>query len=327
MKKILSLSICLFTFITGVKAQVFEVDTLQYKGDISKYINIVIMGDGYTSTQQDSFLLAANNLSTYLLSLSPWVNYTNYFNVFAIKVISTESGISHPGTATDVTEPVFPVSAVNNYFNTTYDYGGIHRLVVPQNSTKIANVLASNFPNYDQVLIIANSTYYGGSGGAVATSTINSSSAEITAHEIGHSFAGLADEYYAGDGYVAEKPNMTQQTDTSLVKWKNWLGYNGIGIYQHCCGGNSALWYKPSNNCKMQYLNSPYCSICKQTIVESIHHLVNPIVNYIPTNALINSPNQFLDFKLTELMLPNPNTLNIQWKLDAATISNNTDSV
>ena len=100
--------------------------------------------------------------------------------------------------------------------------------------------LAKNFPNYDQVCILANTPYYGGSGGSYATTTLNTASNEIYAHEIGHSFAALSDEYYAGDGYAGERVNMTKETNPLLVKWKNWMNINGIGIYQHCCGGNSA---------------------------------------------------------------------------------------
>jgi hypothetical protein len=38
------------------------------------------------------------------------IEYKNYFNAYAVKVISAESGVKHPGTATDVTEPVIPVT-------------------------------------------------------------------------------------------------------------------------------------------------------------------------------------------------------------------------
>lgn len=327
MKKIFASAIILLVVLCNSSAQVFKVDTLQYKGDINKYINIVIMGDGYTTAQQNKFIADATNLSNNLFLQAPWSNYLNYFNVFAIRVVSAQSGITHPGTATDVSEPAFPVAAVNTYFNCTFDYFGIHRLVVPQNISKIANVLATNFPNYDQVLIIANSPHYGGSGGSYPASTVDASSNEITAHEIGHSFANLADEYYAGNTFAAEKPNMTRQTNPALVKWTNWLGHNGIGIYQYSGGGQSALWYKPHNNCKMQYLGSPFCAVCKQAIVESIHSLVNPLVNYTPTNTNITSSNQYLDFKLTELIKPIPNTLNIIWKLDVSTIGYNVNSV
>jgi hypothetical protein len=183
-------------------------------------------------------------------------------------------------------------------------------------------VLSTHFPNYDQVLILSNTPYYGGSGGSYATSTLENSSPEITAHELGHSFGGLADEYYAGDAYARETFNMTRETDTSLVRWKNWLGYNDIGIYQ-----NSGLWYRPHNNCKMRFLNRPYCNVCSQTIVESIHSRVNPIVSYIPTSTTVNTTDRYIHFKLTEIMKPSPNTLNIKWELDSVLTAANIDSI
>lgn len=310
-------------------AQAFQVDTLQYKGDINKCINVVIMGDGYTIDEQDKFFADATNLSNYLFAQSPWSNYVNYFNVFAIRVISSQSGTKHPNTSSDcnMASPPVPVSNPNTYLGCSFDSYGIHRLVVPSNVSNIVNVLATNFPNYDQVFVVANTPYYGGSGGIFATSTIDISSNEITAHEVGHSFANLADEYYAGDVYAAEKPNMTQQTDPAQVKWKNWLGYNDVGIYQYCCGGNSSLWYKPHTSCKMQVLDFPYCSVCKEAIIEKIHSLATPILGYTPTSSIIMTPEHFIDFKLTELIKPVPNTLNIVWKLDGATIVTNIDSV
>ena len=310
-------------------AQSFHLDTIQYKGNSDKFINVVIMGDGYTADEQPKFISDAKSLFKYIYTQSPWSNYTNYFNAFAISVISAESGAKHPNNLSDCksASPLVPVSNPNTYFGCSFDSYSIHRLVVPTNFSNIAKVLSSQFPTYDQVLIVSNSPYYGGSGGLFATSTTQSSSTEILAHEMGHSFANLADEYYAGDQYNAEKPNMTQQTDPALVKWKNWMGMNGVGIYQHCCGGNSAQWYKPHQNCKMQYLGMAYCSVCKETIVEKIHSLVNPLVSYQPVSFNVNSPDQFIDFKLTELIKPIPNTLNIKWELDGIGIKSNVDSV
>lgn len=310
-------------------AQVFPVDTLQYRGNTDKYINIVILGDGYTAAEQNKLASDAAQLSGYLFSQPPWSNYTNYFNVFAIRVVSAESGAKHPNTSADcsTTTPPVPVSNPNTYLGCSFDSYGIHRLVTATKTGNVVGVLAANFPNYDQVLIMANSPYYGGAGGTFAISTTHAASPEITAHEIGHSFAFLADEYYAGDNFALEKPNMTQQSNSALVKWKNWVGSNNVGVFQHCCGGNSALWYKPHNNCKMQALNQPYCSVCTEAIVEKIHQLVNPVVAYNPTSAVISSPGQFLSFRLTELVVPVPNTLKIDWQLDGTTIAGNIDSV
>lgn len=329
MKKIFFLILIQLIVLNYGNAQICQVDTLQYKGDANKYINIVILGDGYTTAEQNTYISNATNLFSYLFTQIPWSQYVNYFNVFAIRVISPESGAKHPNTAPDcyMASPLVPFSNPNTYLGCSFDAYNIHRLVVPFNVSNIVNILASNFPNYDQILIIANSPYYGGSGGSYATSTTEESSPEITAHEIGHSFAGLADEYYAGDVYAGEKPNMTQETNPALVKWVNWMSYNGIGIYQHCCGGNSALWYKPHNYCKMQFLGEPYCSVCTEAIIENIHSLVNPVVSYSPTTSVISSPDQYIEFKLTELMEPTNNTLNIQWVLDGITVSTNVDSV
>jgi hypothetical protein len=310
----------------SLSAQVFQVDTIMYNGSTDRYINFVVMGDGYTATQQDTFVKDAAKMMDYLLTQSPWNQYAAYFNVFAIRVISNETGIKHPVTASDCPADV-PFSNPDNYFGTTFDYGGIHRLIVPVNSAKIGSVLADNFPDYDQVMVIGNTPVYGGSGGAYATGTLHPSSNEIMAHEVGHSFAKLSDEYYAGDGYARELVNMTQETDTLQVKWKNWIGYNGTGIYQHCCGGNSAKWYRPHQNCKMRFLNSPYCSVCSETIVESIHGMVNPLLSYSPESGPVSSSDQLIHFRLLELMLPVPNTLKTTWTLDGNMIGNHPDSL
>lgn len=320
----------IFFFYTSINSQVFEVETIKYNGDPNKFINLVILGDGYTSFQQSIFITKATELSNYLFAQSPWSNYKNYFNVYAIKVISAQSGAKHPNNLAEcaTVSPVVPASNPNNYFGSSFDQYGVHRLIVPTNIPNIASVLSTNFPNYDQVVILVNSPYYGGSGGVYSTLSTNSESNEIGAHEMGHSFAGLADEYYAGDIYFAEKPNMTIQTNPLLIKWRNWINTNQIGVYSYCCGGNSSLWRKPANGtCKMEYLNSQYCSVCKEGIIEKIHVLTNPIVSYTPTTTTVNSTNPQINFSFTELMKPVPNTLNIKWVLDGNVINPNSESV
>lgn len=325
-KTILTLALYL-VLSAKLPAQVLQVDTLRYNGHPDRYINFVILGDGYTAAEQDKLVNDAASLADYLFNQSPWANYANYFNVFAIRVISAESGTKHPNTAPDCSGSGVPVLNPDTYLGCSFDSYGIHRLVVANKVTNVVKVLTDNFPNYDQVLIVANSPYYGGSGGTFATSTTHSASPEVSAHEIGHSFAYLADEYYAGDIYAIEKPNMTKESNPALVRWKNWVGANGVGVFQHCCGGNSAQWYKPHNGCKMQTLNQPYCSVCTEAIIEKIHALTNPVVGYSPAASDIQSPDSLLAFRLTELMKPAPNTLRIQWELDGTAIAQNTDSI
>ena len=318
----------ILTTTSEVKAQVFVVDTIIYNGDPNKVINMVFMSDGFQEAELSDYKTKIQNLSNYLFTISPFSEYKNYFNVFAIRVPSLQSGANHPGTASDEgSSGGQPVVSVSTYFNSTFDFFSIHRLLVPQNVSAINSVLVNNFPLYDQKGILVNSTYYGGSGGSTVTTSANSSSYEILVHELGHSFANLADEYWAGDAYAAEKPNMTANGNPATVKWKNWVGTNGISVYAYGTSGTPANWYRPHQNCKMQFLGTPFCSVCKEAIIETIHQLISPVVSYLPSNQNnINYCSQPLNFKLS-LIKPIPNTLKVTWKINGNAIVTNIDSV
>lgn len=317
MKKILfTLLVSSFCF-----GQTFDKVTLLQSGSNDKRINIAVLGDGFTSAQQTNFVTAAQNSINYLFTKSPYKEYKNYFNAYAIKVISTQTGVKHPGNATDVTEPSIPVSNPTNYLGTTFDYGKVHRCIYSSTTNKVAQVLSANLPDYDITYILGNSTEYGGCGGTYAFSSINSSSNEIVVHELGHTFGKLADEYwFAGTG---ESPNKTQTSNPLTVKWKNWVGTNSVGVYPYT---ESPTWYRPHQNCEMRYLNSQFCSVCKEATIERIHSLVSPIDSYTPTNSYVSVGSSNVTFTVNEI-LPIPNTLVNTWKLNGVTLSSTSNSI
>jgi hypothetical protein len=326
-KKIVAILLMLLA-INISNAQKFDIETIKFSGNNDKYLNIIVLGDGYTAEEQTKFIEESKKVIDYLFSQAPWSNYTNFFNVYAIKVISTQSGVNHPNTASDCGYEYNPYTN-NPYFGSTFDEAGIHRLIVPKNKTLIHKVINASFSSqYAQAIIIANSSDSGGAGGEFAITTAEEKSTQIVSHEMGHSFAKLGDEYHAGDSFYFEKPNMTKTSDATLVKWKNWLGVNRIGVNKYGDTGLSASWYKPSTNCKMELISQNYCAVCTQAIIEAIHMKANPIVSYTPANTTtIVSANQHLDFNLTELIKPVPNTLNLKWKLDNAIVGDNVDFV
>lgn len=315
MKKIiLSLFIGSFSF-----AQVFETVPVLQNGTNDKRINIAVLGDGFTTAQLPSFVTSAQNTVNYLFTKSPYTEYKNYFNAYAIKVVSAESGVKHPGTATDVTEPVFPVANPNNYFSSSFD-NGVHRCYYG-NTTKVTQVLASNLPDFDVAYILGNTPEYGGCGGTYAFASLNSSANEIVVHELGHSFGNLADEYwFSGTG---ERANKTQTSDPATIKWKNWVGLNGVGIYSHA---ESPTWYRPHQSCEMRYLNQQFCSVCKEAIIEKIHALVSPLDSYVPANSSSVNANANVTFTVTEI-LPIPNTLVNSWTLNGTTLPSTSNSL
>lgn len=306
-------------------SQIFSKETILRSGPDESRVNLVILSDGYKSNELNKFIADATNFSNELFKETPYKEYKNFFNVHLLKVPSKESGASHPGTATDVTEPEHPVKTVDNYFDSSFDGWKIHRLLVA-NDSKVFTVLANNFPTYDLALVLVNSPYYGGSGGPIAVSSTNVNANQVAIHELGHSFVKLIDEYYAGDIYAEEGINMTKNTNPNTVKWNNWINQNGIGIYQHCCNTESKKWYRPHQNCKMRYLGEPFCSVCTEATIEKIHSLTELVDSYTPKNTGAIDISSPITFNINSVF-PIPNTLNIEWSLNGAIINNKDFSI
>ncbi|MFC2097935.1 M64 family metallopeptidase [Bacteroidota bacterium] len=305
-----------FLLVTGLLfssyGQVFDTDTLILNGDIKQRINFVFLGDGYLESELDKYMEDVDTIVDELFNQSPWNKYKSYFNVIAIKVPSNVSGAS-----------LDPDNLIDNYFGSTFNSYGIERLLVPMRSSRIQAVMSSNFPLYDQIFVIVNSDKYGGSGGWVATASTNSASIEVAIHELGHSFGGLADEYWAGLQYANEKVNMTQQTNPELVKWKDWMGDYGIGIYSHDSPGQS--WKRPHQNCKMRYLGRLFCAVCREELTSDILSLVNQVESYEPENTFVELADDQL-FKLN-ILKPEPNTVKSSWYFEGILIKENIDSL
>jgi len=304
---------------TPAAAQNFPVDTLVKTGPLDRRINLVFIPDGYEAAEMPLFLTRVNQTLTSLFAESPFREYRSYFNAFAIKVPSVQSGSTHPRTAPDC-GAVAPFTA-DTYFGNTFDFAGIHRLLATRQTGTIGTVLLRNFPSYDQVFVLVNSPVYGGSGGQFATFSADRSATEIALHEVGHSLALLADEYWAGQ--PRETANMTQTTNSATVRWAPWIGANEVGIYPHT---TDPTWQKPHRNCKMQFLGSPFCSVCKEALVERFHTLASPLQAYSPTSLAITNPAQDLQFSLS-LLAPTPNTLKVTWTRDGTVFARNTSVV
>jgi hypothetical protein len=307
----------------AMNAQKFKVDTIQYAGPTSNRVNLVILGDGYTSSEQTKFLNDAKSITNQFFQTSPYTEYKNYFNVFAVEVISTQSGASHPGNSSDNACGSQPVVTVNNYFGSAFDAGGgsYHRLLVTTKNSAVTNVLAANTPFYNQALIIVNTTYYGGAGGQYAVSSMATSASEIAIHEVGHSFPNLADEYWAGSQYATDsKPNMTSNGNSATVKWKVWNGVNSVGVYAHSGDPN---WFKPTtNNCKMEVLGKTFCPVCKEAHIEKVHSLVKPYDGYAPPNNATVLVDNGVKFSVDGI-LPISNTLKVEWLLNGKSVKGN----
>lgn len=313
----------------------FPTDTIFISGPQSNRINFVFLSDGYQQFELNKFIADVKNSVDYFFKVIPFSNYKNYFNIFAIRVPSVESGASHPRTAPDCPDSAsHPKIKVNNYFGSAFDANGVHRALVAFRGDSIFNVLKRNFPDYDQAFILVNTPFYGGTGGTFPTSSTTSSAAEIILHEFAHSFARVSDEYGGNCTYRSIiGPNVTMAKKYDSIPWNKWIDKStplptpansqyqttpGLFIGAFYCDTG---WSRPQYSCKMRSLGVPYCVVCTQTIIEKIHSLVSPIDSYSPQNLSLSFSDTILNFKLN-LVKTIPNTIFTTWSIDSSAISN-----
>ncbi len=293
-------------------AQPWPVDTIRWTGSSSDRIDLVVFGDGYQAHEMSKYREDVLKVVSHFFSETPFLEYVDYFNIVAIEVPSNVSGAARD-----------PNALIDNYFGTTYNFADIDRLLVATRSSRAQDILFDQYPLFDQAVLIANDDKYGGSGGWLATTSTNTHAPEIALHEIGHSFANLADEYWAGQQFAAERPNMTKERDRTLNRWSQWLGFSQVDIYPHA---ENTTWFRPHQNCKMRVLNPPFCPVCREAIAKRIISLVNPVMAWAPVETSLQLTDDTIQFALT-LLTPQPNTLRAEWWLDGELIEASSSSL
>jgi hypothetical protein len=192
-------------------------------GDYSQKVDLAVIGEGFTSTELPEFLNIAKSLTDTMFTIEPFKDYSQEFNIYFIIRPSQDSGTDDPSKG------IFNNTALNTSFNTFESQRYLMTF-----DTKSIHDIASIVP-YDAIIIIVNSETYGGGGiynFYASTSAFNEWSPYVYVHEFGHSFAGLADEYYTSDVAYSEfypadtepwETNITPLMDPKNVKWANFV--------------------------------------------------------------------------------------------------------
>ena len=155
--------------------------------------NVVLLAEGFTAAQQSDFNTACTAFVSAFRATPPYDELSPAINVFRVDVSSTDSGADDPVSAGG------SGATARTFFDATFGGNGIRRLLVCNTSTALT-VAAAQVPEFTVVLVVVNSTVYGGSGGSIGTYSLAGGATEIAIHEMGHTAYGLADEYpyYAG---------------------------------------------------------------------------------------------------------------------------------
>ncbi len=248
-----------------------DVTSIVENGPVGSKLDVVFVGDGYTAGQQGDFHTAVRAKWAKMSAVEPYASYKSLFNVWAVDAVSRESGVSgDPGK--DVVKDTALRSA--------FFCDGVERLLCVD--TGRVESYAAKAPAADLVVVLSNSTKYGGAGyndvvskvgydGIATASSDHPKSDQIAVHETGHSLGKLADEYQYDEygTYTGAEPaeaNITKLSADEMTaqrqKWYRWIGRTSpdggtVGAYE---GGGyyPKGLFRPTDNSIMRTLGREF---------------------------------------------------------------------
>lgn len=192
-------------------------------GDPHRKVDIAIIGEGYVRDETEKFRADLKRFVEIFFEQEPYKTNKDSFNICGILKPSQESGCDEPRYG------IYKNTALSETFNSL----GSERYLLTEDNRALRDVAAC--VPYDALLIMVNHSRYGGGGiyNLYCTFTAdNQWHAYLFLHEFGHSFAGLADEYYTSSiayndfypkGVEPLESNITAFLDKDNVKWKPFL--------------------------------------------------------------------------------------------------------
>lgn len=284
-----------------IAAGVPVVTTIQSSGSPANRLDVLVVGEGYAASGQAKFLADVDALLAVFFAASPYAEYREFMNIAALYQPSREEGADHPAYRADCPagDPTCcadtdalgdPLAGwfADTAFDARFCTLGIQRLLTVDDGKVLAAAAAA--PDWDIVMVLVDDATYGGSGGQLAVVSTHATAAQIAQHELGHSFAVLADEYdspypgYPGCsdvvGLASCEANVTDQLDRALVKWAPWIlpgtpvptpagdpaFATAIGEFEGA-RYTAAGMYRPRRQCLMRQLGRPFCEVCRQEFV------------------------------------------------------------
>jgi hypothetical protein len=204
----------------------FNVLDLVVRGAPSETLDVLILGDGYTSQEMEKFRADARRFSQLLLEYEPYRRHSERISIRAVEVVSRETGTDEPRKG------IWRDTALSATFNT---FESARYLTTEDNLAM--REIASLAP-YDSIYIMVNTSRYGGGGiyNLYAVFAADTEYAEyVFIHEFGHSFGGLGDEYhnpgatsydedeFYPSGVEPWEPNITALLDPDNVPWADMI--------------------------------------------------------------------------------------------------------
>jgi hypothetical protein len=258
-----------------------RVTEVHKSGRPGRKYNLVVMGDGFQDTPTDQALF--NNYVHHVI-LQQWLTndihpeILNAMNIYRVNTFSEDSGVTRVDANGRVT--------LRRDTALGFRYSGEWSRCWTEGGDGVMLAATLAVPEVDQAIVVLNETSGGGgcTRGNYFTITLADDWA-TSAHEFGHLFGDLGDEYFCAAGsmrcfiYSGDEPgriNLTQRTDRDRLKWGEWIpatrpvptmptaisdSTQDVGLFPGATRSSRKYWrgiFRPSNDGRMQNNSPPH---------------------------------------------------------------------
>jgi hypothetical protein len=271
---------------------------------------LAILGDGFAAgTDQTTYNNYVRDQVMRVFLSDAFNEDLAAWNIRRVNLESIDSGASTrtwdlKGTPSNLSDDTMTENINDTALNIISNGEWWHNWFENSSNTQ-ANIdaaIAKWAPGADFILIVVNSTLDGGLRTGNVLKVTTHESAAVIAHEFGHGFGNLADEYSAtGKGAFTgsdpPKVNVTTQTDRTKIKWRQYIDPStpiptGVGSNaDYTAGTKPAGWddqddaglfegahtfetgiYRPAINCRMRHNADAFCPPCYSEMKEKHHN-------------------------------------------------------
>ena len=189
--------------------------------------DLVIVGDGFADGDQSLYNDFVNDmLLDDVFQKDYFYEDSQAFNIYRVNLISNDSGVTtHTYDANGVlTNTVTRNTALDTVFTGKWNRCWMED--GPNTSARLTSALSTWVPDWDFVLIILNAAGFGGCRRGNKLYITRGVSWTVTAHEFGHGFGSLADEYCRKGSHTGGEPsqvNVTANTNRATLKWRKFV--------------------------------------------------------------------------------------------------------
>ena len=249
-------------------------ETLYGDGEAARRLDLVLLGDGYTDDELDTWRSDAAELAEALVQTAPFSSWSAALRIHRVDVASAESGASFDCEGCTWRDTalgsIYPLELVNQLTGADYRRTSLFQ------EDQFAIARAASVVPWDLAFVLVNSANGGGMAIHVATAGRDDNWIDTSLHELGHLVGRVGDEYVKDacirSAALGLPVNVAESAEGA---WDHWLDEEGVGAWEGAY--NCEDLYRPVDSCKMRSSSQAFCPICTEAIVRRLFAYVDPL--------------------------------------------------